>query len=85
MDEAWPLYKKGFELGPNEMSLIALAVQCMYDEGDLAKHDAELRALAESHPGSWLAYLAVDTLDHGGEHKGVDPKYRPRGYNEGPK
>ena len=29
--------------------------------------------------------LAVDTLDNHVKHKGVDPQYRPRGYNEGPK
>jgi hypothetical protein len=26
-----------------------------------------------------------DTLENGEEYKGVNPKYRPRGYNEGPK
>ena len=26
-----------------------------------------------------------DTPAHGEEYKGVNPKYRPRGYNEGPK
>jgi hypothetical protein len=62
-------------------------LQCLYDEKHLTEHDAELRALAAKHPGSWIAYLAVDTLDHGDEesHQGVDPQYRPRGYNEGPK
>lgn len=84
-DRAWPHYKKGFEIGPNELSLIALALQCLYDEGKLGDYDTELRALAEAHPGSWIAYLAVDTLDNKDKNKGVDPKYRPRGYNEGPK
>ena len=36
-------------------------------------------------PGSWVEYLGKDVLEHGEEHNGVDPKYRPRGYNEGPK
>jgi hypothetical protein len=84
-DRAWPHYRRGFELGPNELSLIALALQCLYDEGRLTTYDAELRELAEKNPGSWIAYLAVDTLDNHDKHKGVDPKYRPRGYNEGPK
>jgi hypothetical protein len=84
-DEAWPHYKRGFELGPNEMSLIALALQCLYDQKKLDAYDAELRALAEAHPGTWIAYLGPDTLDNQETHKGVDPKYRPRGYNEGPK
>ena len=84
-EEAWPHYKKGFELGPNELSLIALALQCLWDEKKLAPYDAELRALAEAYPGTWIAYLAVDTLDNGETNSGVDPKYRPRGYNEGPK
>jgi hypothetical protein len=83
--EAWPYYAKGFELGPNDLSLIALGLQCLYDDGKLYPHEAELRALAEAHPGSWIAYLATDTLDNGEKNKGVDPKYRPRGYNEGPK
>jgi tetratricopeptide (TPR) repeat protein len=83
--EAWPHYKQGFAIGPNEQSLISLALQCLYDEKELYAHEKELRELAEAHPGSWIAYLAVDTLDNSEKHKGVDPKYRPRGYNEGPK
>jgi protein O-mannosyl-transferase len=84
-EEAWPYYKEGFDLGPNELSLIALALQCMYDKGVLTAHDKELRALADEHEGSWIAYLAIDTLTNADKNKGVDPKYRPRGYNEGPK
>jgi hypothetical protein len=84
-EEAWPYYASGFDIGPNELSLIALALQCLHDEGKLKDYDAPLRALAEKHPGSWIAYLAIDTLDNHEKNKGVDPKYRPRGYNEGPK
>ncbi|MCK6587988.1 MAG: tetratricopeptide repeat protein [Polyangiaceae bacterium] len=84
-EEAWPYYKEGFDIGPNEMSLIALALQCLYDEKQLYAHEDELRELAKKHPDSWIAYLANDTLTHSETHKGVDPKYRPRGYNEGPK
>ena len=43
------------------------------------------RELPDAHEGSWLAYLAIDTLQNHEKNKGVDPKYRPRGYNEGPK
>ena len=46
---------------------------------------SELLALGDKHPSSWLDYLGRDTLEHGDENHGVDPKYRPRGYNEGPK
>ncbi len=84
-DEAWPHYVNGFELGPNERALISLGLQCLYDEGRLETYESELRAMAERHPGSWVAYLAKDTLDNHEKHHGVDPKYRPRGYNEGPK
>ncbi|AUX39987.1 hypothetical protein SOCE26_013820 [Sorangium cellulosum] len=84
-DEAFPHYLRGMQLGPNELSLIALALQCLHDEQRLATYEAEIRRLAEEHPGTWLAYLATDTLDNGAKHGGVDPKYRPRGYNEGPK
>jgi hypothetical protein len=84
-ERAWPYYKRGFEVGPNELSLIALALQCLHDESKLAPYADELRALADQNPGSWIAYLAVDTLDNHEKNKGVDPKYRPRGYNEGPK
>ncbi len=84
-DEAFPHYKDGFEIGPNEMSLIALAIQCLYDEKKLYTYEDELRSLAEKYPDTWIAYLAKDTLANSETHKGVDPKYRPRGYNEGPK
>jgi hypothetical protein len=86
--EAWPHYKQGFELGPNEQSLIGLGLQCLWDEkffnGETPVRQ-ELEKLGDEHKGSWLDYLAKDLLYHGEEHGGVDPKYRPRGYNEGPK
>ena len=88
-DEAWPYYVQGFETinGDNERALIALALQCLWDEGRLKPHETELRAMAADpkHKGSWLAWLATDTLDNGEKNQGVEPKYRPRGYNEGPK
>ena len=84
-DEAWPYYADGFNLGPNEPGLIALALQCLWDEKKLMDHADDLRAIATEHPGTWIAYLGVDTLDNGEKHQGVDPKYRPRSYNEGPK
>ena len=83
--EAWPYYEEGFKLGPNDLSLIALALQCMYDEKELLGHEDALRAIAAENEGSWIAYLANDTLNNHEKNKGVDPKYRPRGYNEGPK
>lgn len=86
--EAWPHYVKGFGLAPNDVNLVALGVQCLWDEKQLVEGStvrAELDALKDKHPGSWLEYIARDVLEHGEEHNGVDPKYRPRGYNEGPK
>jgi hypothetical protein len=84
-DEAWPFYKSGFEVGPNELSLVALALQCLHDEKKLKAHEDELRDVAARHEGSWIAYLAIDTLQNEEKNHGVDPKYRPRGYNEGPR
>lgn len=86
--EAVPHYLRGFELGPNDLSLIALALQCLWDEKQLAEDSpvrGELQDVADKYPGSWLKYLVDDTLDNGAEYQGVNPKYRPRGYNEGPK
>lgn len=87
-EESVPYYTRGFELGPNEASLIALGLQCLW-EAKLLDEDSELLEQLEEdaakHPGSWYAFLVGDLRAHGVEHKGVDPKYRPRGYNEGPK
>jgi hypothetical protein len=83
--EAWKYYEEGFNLGPNDLSLIALALQCMYDEKELTLHEDALHSIASAHEGSWIAYLANDTLLNHEKNKGVDPKYRPRGYNDGPK
>ncbi len=87
--EAMPHYIRGFDLGPNDMNLVALGVQCLWDEGMFTNADsdaiAELQAAADQHPGSWLKYIVDDTVSNGTENKGVNPKYRPRGYNEGPK
>jgi hypothetical protein len=86
--EAWPYYDHGFDLAPNDVNLVALGVQCLWDEQALTQGSPlrdKLNAAGDKHQGSWLDYIAKDTLDNGEEHKGVDPKYRPRGYNEGPK
>jgi hypothetical protein len=86
--EAVPHYLNGFAIGPNEMSLIALGMQCLWDEqqlGDDSPVRGQLQSEADLYPGSWLKYLVDDTLSNGAEYKGVNPKYRPRGYNEGPK
>jgi protein O-mannosyl-transferase len=64
-EEAWPHYKQGFELAPGDPNLIALSLQCLWDESSLEPHADELNEMADSHPGSWLAYLAVDTLRNG--------------------
>jgi hypothetical protein len=83
--EAWPHYAEGFKLGPNDKGLIALALQCLFDTKQLTPHETELRAIIEDHPGSWIAYLASDILEHGEEQGGVSKEHRPRGYNEGAK
>jgi hypothetical protein len=83
--EAWPHYVKGFELGPNDPNLIALAMQCLWDEKAIPAHESELLQLSERHPGSWLAYFATEIVYHGEQTGGVEKKYRPRGYDEGPK
>ncbi len=83
--EAWPAYVRGFELGPNDPNLIALALQCLWDEKWIERKKDELLELSERHPGSWLSYLASDIVHNGKEHGGVQAKYRPRSYDGGPK
>ncbi len=83
--EAWPHYKQGFDLGPNDINLIALGLQCLWDEGYFETVKQDLATLGADHPGSWLNFLQDDMATNGATHNGVDPKYRPRGYNEGPK
>jgi hypothetical protein len=83
--EAWPHYVQGFKLADNDPNLISLALQCLWEEGAFKAHEPELLALADEHPDSWLDFLAKDVSNNGAEHGGVNPKYRPRGYNEGPK
>jgi hypothetical protein len=86
--DALPHYVRGFTLGANDLNLVALGLQCLWDEQALVE-DAPARAVlqqaADAFPGSWLKYLVDDTFANGEEYKGVNPKYRPRGYNEGPK
>jgi tetratricopeptide (TPR) repeat protein len=84
-DEAWPHYVRGFELDPNSQSLVALALQCLWDKKAIADHDVELLELSDRHPGTWLAYLGREIVYNGKKHGGVEKKYRPRGYDEGPK
>jgi hypothetical protein len=82
---AVPHYLKGFALAPNDPNLISLALQCMWEEKIVLPHRQELSDLADEHPGSWLAYLVGDTLENGEKNGGVQKKYRPRSYDEGPK
>ena len=46
--EAWPYYLRGFELAPNERALVALAVQCLWDEHGL-DDESPLRERARGH------------------------------------
>lgn len=85
IEQAWPYYEKGFALGPNESNLIALGLQCLWSKHAVPRYESALLRLARENPGSWLAFLVHDILENGEKHDGVDPKYRPRGYNQGPK
>jgi len=85
-DEAFPEYMRGFKLGQNEPNLIALGLQCLWDGKQVKNHEEELLKLAaEADSRSWLNFLIVDIVNDGDKYNGVQPKYRPRGYNEGPK
>jgi hypothetical protein len=84
-DEAWPHYVEGFRLAPNDRNLIALGLQCLWDADAVATHRRDLLHLATEHRGTWLAHLGRDIVHNGEKHRGVDPQYRPRGYDEGPK
>ncbi len=84
-EAAWPHYARGFELAANDPNLIALGLQCLWEEKGIEQHKEELLDMADRNPGSWLAFLATDIVNNGKEHNGVQPKYRPRAYNEGPK
>jgi hypothetical protein len=86
--EAVAYFVQGFQLAPNDMSLIALGVQCLWDEHAIdegTEARAQLQGAADRYAGSWLKYIVDDTILNGDDNKGVNPKYRPRGYNEGPK
>jgi len=84
-EQAWPHYLRGFELAPNDLNLIALGLQCAWEEKIIDAHKDELLALSEAHPGSWLAFLGSDLVYNGVANGGVQKKYRPRAYDEGPK
>jgi len=84
-ERALPHYLKGFALAPNDPNLISLGLQCMWEEKIALPHRQELSDLGDEHPGSWLSYLVNDTLENGEKNGGVEKKYRPRSYDEGPK
>lgn len=84
-ERAIPHYMKGFSLAPNDPNLIALALQCMWEEKIVLPHRDELTSLGDKHPGSWLSFLVSDMLENGEKNGGVQKKYRPRSYDEGPK
>ncbi|MBP9111776.1 MAG: tetratricopeptide repeat protein [Polyangiaceae bacterium] len=85
--EAMPHYARGFELNPDDQHLVALAVQCLWDEKAM-EEGSEIRQtlleLAERFPSNWVGVIIQDAIANGEKNKGVDPKYRPRNYNGGP-
>jgi hypothetical protein len=85
VDGAWPYYVGGLSRAPNDRSLVALSLQCLWDKGSIEKRRLALTQLADEHPGSWLSYLVQDVLHHGKEHGGVRAEHRPRSYDEGPR
>lgn len=84
-DEAYAHYVNGFDLGPNQQMLVSLALQCLWDEKVFDKYKPELEKLSDKHKGSWVAFLVNDMKANGTKHNGIDPKYRSRGYNGGPR
>ncbi len=84
-EEAFPYYVQGFEKNPADLNLIALGLQCLWDEKAVLPHKDELIDLGEKYPGSWLAFLTSDVVFNGEANGGVQKKYRPRSYDEGPK
>lgn len=84
-DEAWRYYVSGWTLAPNEKSLVALGLQCLWDKKQFERRREDLLELGEQHPDSWLDFLVREVLRHGNEHGGVRPEYRPRAYDQGPK
>lgn len=83
-EESWPFYRQGLAMAPNDRNLIALALQCLWEHGAILPRSQELVGMADHQPGSWLAWLARDVVANGTKNGGVDKKYRPRGYDEGP-
>ena len=83
-EEAWPYYRAGMMMAPNDRNLIALALQCLWDHAAVKPRDTDLLAMADQKPGTWLAFLNRDIVWNGQKNAGVDRKYRPRGYDEGP-
>ncbi|HVW26628.1 MAG TPA: tetratricopeptide repeat protein [Polyangiaceae bacterium] len=83
-DEAWPYYRDGMTMAPNDRNLIALALQCLWDHHAVKPREKELLSMADAKPGTWLAFLNRDIVWNGEKNNGVERKYRPRGYDEGP-
>lgn len=84
-EDAYPHYLRGFRLAPNDPNLIALALQCLWDQDAFAARESELLDVASEFPGTWLSFLVNDIAENGEENDGVARQHRPRGYNEGPR
>ncbi len=92
VDEAWVYYKSGFPMADNDPNLLSLGLQCLWEERTedengsrvraFHKYERELLDMADDKPGTWLAFHVRDVSVNGEKHDGIDPKYRPRGYNQ---
>ena len=77
--EALPHFVRGFRLGPNDLGLIALGLQCLYDEQMLAGRRPPPVASCKTPPMREFPWFVAQVprrrhpLEHGEEYKGVNP------------
>ena len=90
--EAVPHYLRGFPLAANDKPLLALGLQCLWDEKQLVAGAPLRETLVEEAKktekpteNSWYNWLVADLMANGEKNNGIDPKSRPRSYNEGPR
>ncbi|MEI9947432.1 MAG: hypothetical protein WDO74_00210 [Pseudomonadota bacterium] len=58
-EQAWPHYMHGFELAPNDLNLIALGLQCAWEEKIIEAHKDELLAPPKPIPAAGSHSSAV--------------------------
>ncbi len=84
-EQAWPHYMHGFELAPNDLNLIALGLQCAWEEKIIESPQGRAARGFRSTPRELARVSRQRPRVQWRGERGSAEEVSPRAYDEGPK